>query len=183
MMLVMCHAVFVLFHTVTGEIPSLQAAYCRSQSVVYALATNRDDMPESNQTNGTEFAVSASVRGPFEKGQLLYIISSNFYDVGSEYLLFLRSPKENELTAHTQRQKSYAPAPATPVLVSLIAGKIPVERDSIRIDTNYLVPGEDLVRGEAVLALRDEKKPFILSKGAVAKALRGYAKTCDRPKL
>jgi hypothetical protein len=173
----------LLSYTPTGVIPSLQSTYCRSESVVYAQVTKLDIQPKSEgtQMNGTEFAVQRVIKGTLPVGPLVYAIDRARYRIGSEYLLFLRAPNDSELRTYIQRPLSYEPSQATPVLVSLAMVPIPVEASRVSIDTEYLVPGEDLIRAADVLALREANKPFIVPEAKLDKALLRMGEACDQP--
>lgn len=169
-------ALFLLFTTIASTIPSLSDVYCRSQSVVVAMATAADFQANSNgtQMNGTEFRVVKVVKGPLEAGQSVYSIDWNQYSVGSHYLVFLRRPTASELAGHSSRPATHTPVASTRVAVTASAAVVPVRAGEAQIPTDMILPEGYLVSTERVSRLRGARKPFLLSVTALESTFGRY---------
>ncbi len=172
-------AATLLSLTMTETLPSLTDLYCRSESVVYAVATVADPQcdSEGTQMNGTEFRVVTISKGFLETGQLVYVIDRQFYSVGAEYLLFLRQPEQVELSTHKTRPTTYEPSKATRVVTGLGVA-IPVKLGVVEIDTEYIGPDGWLLAAEEVLALRKTHKPFRVRRSTLDGAFRRMSTKC-----
>jgi TonB family protein len=157
-------ALLLVFNTIASTIPSLSDVYCRSQSVVVAMATAADFQADSNRTqmNGTEFRVVKVVKGPLEPGQSVYSIDWNQYSVGSHYLVFLRRPTASELATYSSRPATHTPVASTRVAVTASGSVVPVRAGEAQIPTEIILPGADLVSTEKLARLRAAREPFPL---------------------
>lgn len=157
--------VSVLFTSVMAtHISSLSDVYCRSQSVVVAMAVAADSRPGSEppQFNGTEFRVSRVLKGSLQAGQSVYSIDSHTFQIGSNYLLFLRALTPSEWASHASRQGTLRLVPSIRIATNAGAPLIPVRAGEAQIRTDELFVGSELASPERLSRLGAARRPFLL---------------------
>jgi len=167
----------VLYMSVTAtQTASLKDVYCRSESVVVAMAIATDTEPgtEPPQLSGTAFRVSRVLRGTLETGQSLYSIDSQAFQIGSHYLLFVRTPTTSEKASHASRQATLRVLPSTRLVTNAGAPVIPVRAGEAQIPIEQIFVGADLVNPEKRSRLHAARRPLLLPVTALTSAFGRY---------